>query len=100
MLLNLQILISIFSVHPICEEAISLKTLHKCCGIIISQKHAAKLLAPLFKLVAEEKGPKFLRNIWLSSQLTLADFIPQADVDRFVSENVSLNLQYLSSDYH
>lgn len=82
-----------FVVHPICEEALPLKTLHKCCEVLISQKHAGNLLKNLFSLIIEEKGPNFLQNIWQSSGLSFNDFIvPAQDAATFVKDNV----RYLS----
>lgn len=75
-------------VHPVCEEALSLKTLYKCCEILIAQNHAGNLLKVLFRLVIEEKGPNFLQNLWQASGLSFSDFLPSEDAAKFVKDNV------------
>lgn len=78
-----------FVVHPICQEALPLTTLHKCCEVLILQNHAGNLLKTLFSLIIQEKGPNFLQNIWQSSGLSFNDFLSEQDATKFVKDNVS-----------
>lgn len=78
-----------FLVHPVCLEALPLRTLHKCCEVLINQKHAGNLLKTLFSLIIQEKGPNFLHNLWQSSGLSFSDFLPAQDAEKYIKDNVS-----------
>nr|XP_022920525.1 eukaryotic translation initiation factor 4 gamma 3 isoform X3 [Onthophagus taurus] len=66
------------------ENTLPLKRLHQSFNVLISQGHAAKLLATTFKLVMTEKGPNFLAAMWNSSELSLSDFMPSENVNDFI----------------
>ncbi|CAH1183097.1 unnamed protein product [Phaedon cochleariae] len=74
-------------VDLLCMEAVPLKRLHKSCIILIGQRQADRLLAPLFKLVVSKKGPNFLQSSWSKSGLQLADFMDSSLVQSFISDN-------------
>ncbi|XP_018568899.1 eukaryotic translation initiation factor 4 gamma 1 isoform X2 [Anoplophora glabripennis] len=74
-------------VDLICEEVLPLGRLYKSFKVLISQEHAARVLAPLFKQVVSEKGPNFMHSIWHASGLQLTDFMPSSQVDSFVKDN-------------
>nr|CAH7761946.1 unnamed protein product [Callosobruchus chinensis] len=74
-------------VEALCEEALPLVRLHKSIAVLVEQKQATKILAPLFKLVVTKKGPNFLQNIFTTSGLQLTDFMNSAEVDPFVEGN-------------
>ncbi|KAF2880179.1 hypothetical protein ILUMI_25980 [Ignelater luminosus] len=75
-------------ISPIlCQEAATLKDLHKSFGLLIRKNHASKLLILLFKLIIQEKGPNFLQNSWNNSGFTFANYMPESEVDNFVKEN-------------
>ncbi|XP_025830115.1 eukaryotic translation initiation factor 4 gamma 3 isoform X2 [Agrilus planipennis] len=70
----------------ITEESITFKVLHKCCELLTTQGHMADLLAPLFHLIVQEEGAAFLQNRWRESGLRLEDFLPDTDINKFVSD--------------
>ncbi|KAG5882343.1 hypothetical protein JTB14_037626 [Gonioctena quinquepunctata] len=74
-------------VDLVCEEALPLKELFSYFLILIDQRQADKLLAPLFKLVVSKKGPDFLSSIWNKSGLQLREFVPNNSVDSFIADN-------------
>ncbi|XP_074031198.1 eukaryotic translation initiation factor 4 gamma 3-like [Leptinotarsa decemlineata] len=74
-------------VDVICEEVLPLRELHSCCHVLIEQKQADKLLAPLFKLMVSRKGPMFLSSIWKQSNLRVEDFVSDNVTAGFIQDN-------------
>lgn len=70
-------------------EAVSLSAIYKSASVLLPMGHMANFLGPLFKLLVQEKGPKFLQTIWQNSKLNLASFLETNEINSFVEEYVS-----------
>lgn len=68
---------------------VSLNRLSKLLEPIASKGDGSKLLALIFRLIIEDKGPNYLQDMWQSSGVVLADFMNQNQVDAFIKDNVS-----------
>lgn len=80
----------LFSAPALAMEAVSLLDIYKSASVLLQMGHMGNFLGPLFKLLVQEKGPKFLQNIWHSSKLSLSLFLKPNEINSFVEEYVSV----------
>lgn len=52
-----------------------------------------KLLLHIFNILKKEKGPSFLRTLWVDSGVTFSDFVPSNKVNDFIKVNVSIRIK-------
>lgn len=81
----------IAAVASLGEEVLSLQALHRLCKPLLDQGYGPKLLAPLLRVLKEEKNAKFVHGMWQASGLKLTDFMSADDVDGFIKQNVSMD---------